>query len=62
MAARRRGREVRVARSVRIEPSVLERINDVYGSLTKFINKKIESDQLLGDKKNDCSGQDNRDS
>ena len=41
------GKEVRVNATIRIEPSIREKIIKVYGSMTNFVNDKIKRDRKL---------------
>jgi len=41
------GNERKTPRSVRVEPSVLEAIEKLYGSLTGFVNTKIKNDRKV---------------
>ena len=41
------GTEVRIVKSIRIEPLVFEKIKDIYGSLANFINEKVKRDKKL---------------
>ena len=47
MGKPRDGKEVKRQASIRIEPWILKRIISIYGSFSKFVNRKIKNDKKL---------------
>ena len=47
MGKPRDGKEVKKQISFRIEPGILKKIINIYGSFSEFVNKKIRSDKKL---------------
>ena len=47
MSRQKKGKEVGIVKSVRIQPAIFDKIIKVYGSLTAFIDFKIKHDRKL---------------
>ena len=47
----RQGRGIKISTSVRVEENVLKKIKRKYGSLQKYLDKKLQDDEVKNENK-----------